>query len=275
MKSIFSTFVLTLALFLVSCDKTVVSPDQVPANTYDTLSSKFQRPITAIISGPSEGQQISSSSVSFAWSGGKSVASYFYCFDAGAWTATTVTSVTLDDLDEGPHKFQLKGLHFNGVIEEAIPQQRSFIVNAVVGPAVMFVPRRLSVKLNQDFTYDIWAEEVSSMLGCKLVLSYDASFLTISSMSAGNFLRANNGEPGAFPETIDKATGRATVELAVLGGNPRGVSGSGPIVTLACKALRTGTTQIYFSNVETTMRDANNVAIVLRDYVSGKLVITQ
>jgi len=270
---------LAFSMLLLACDKLVgpprvIQPQEVPRNLLDTSHPDFVWPLTKIEEGPSESSTWTSSSVSFRWSGNKEVGSYSYKHDADPWsTFGPDTGTTLTFLDEGPHTFTVKARHINGVTEEGDPPKRTFTVDAVQGPAVMFLPRLKTVSWNQSFTYDIKAEQVSGLLGCKLAFTYNKNAVRIDSAQAGLFLRSNGGSPSPVLSTIDNANGKATFELVVLGGKPKGVSGTGVLATVYCHALSSGSVDISFVAGETAFRDTVNAPVTIKELVNGRVTV--
>jgi hypothetical protein len=275
MKSRIPVIVFAAAILALQCDKIVISPNEIPANIYDTLSVNFVPPSAALTSGPSEGQVVQSASVVFAWSRGSSTGSCYYRMDNGPGRSTTRLDTTFTELDEGSHIFYLQGLHMNGVSQEPL-HPRSFTVNAVPGPSIMVKPRLQTCNLNDEFDCEIWAEEVTGLMGTKITVQFDKNYLmVVTNPQVGSFLRKNNGEIPSWNLQYDNANGKIVAELVVLGGNPRGVNGSGNLVTITFKAIQQGMTKINFStsDLETTYRDSQNNKIRIVQFISGNVII--
>jgi len=89
---------------------------------------------------PSEGQTINSNSVIFNWTGSDSGTpvhhlAYSWKLDEGSYSDfSTNTIIELNELSDGPHTFYVKA--FDGVLEDPIPAQRSFIVDTSEPPDV-------------------------------------------------------------------------------------------------------------------------------------------
>jgi Cohesin domain len=263
---------IALGLFLLGCEK-VSAPSEVLDNPLDTLSSAFSQPVATIISGPSESQTITVPSVTFTWQGNVGAKEFSYNCDAGGWSVWSAqTSATFDYLDEGTHTFAVRARHHNGITIERNPPQIDFTVDAVKGPSLMFCPRRTSILRRQTFTYDIKAEEVSFMYGTKMSIQYDPTYVTVTGIIAGAMVNSNSGTSILLP-TIDSIAHTITIEIATIGRTPKGVSGSGVIATLQCKAIVAGTTLFQFNSTQTLLRDTLNAPITPNTLVQGRVEI--
>jgi hypothetical protein len=263
---------IALGLFLLGCEQ-ISAPNEVLNNPLDTLSSAFSQPVAIIISGPSESQTVTVPSVTFTWQGNAGAKEFSYNCDAGGWSVWSAqTSATLNYLDEGKHTFAVHARHHNGITIERNPPQIDFMVDAVKGPSLMFCPRRTSVLRWQTFTYDIKAEEVSFMYGTKMSIQYDPTYVTVTGIIAGAMVNSNSGTSILLP-TIDSIAHTITIEIATIGRTPKGVSGSGVIATLQCKALVAGTTLFQFNSTQTLLRDTLNAPITPNTLVQGRVEI--
>jgi hypothetical protein len=260
------------AVYLSGC-VTPISPDEIFRNPIDTASTNFIPPRTTIIAGPQNNQTITTDSITIRWQGNEDAVLFCYKLDTEPWSAwTTGTSALLDYLDEGTHTILIKSKHRNTTTEESTPQLITFVVDAVKGPSAMFLPRRKFVNAGDAFSYDVRAEEVSILYGARLAIRYNPAIVLIDSIEAGPMMQGNGGSAILLP-TIDNKTSTALVDIAVVGRKPKGVSGSGILATLRCRALTTGSVDFTFSSSESSYRDTTNTPIPIRDLVPGKVVV--
>ncbi|MFZ1976846.1 MAG: cohesin domain-containing protein [Bacteroidota bacterium] len=262
---------ISIVLDISGCEQ-VSSPDSIFINPVDTVGNAFVAPITTIIAGPSDGQTITTDSVTFKWSGNNARNLFSYKYDTIQWTPFgTQTSLTLDYLDEGTHTFSVRSLHFNGTTIETNPPYVQYTVNAVNGPSLMFYPRRLIVANGQAFTYDINVVEVSLVYGAKLVMSYDPSLVNVTGAIVGSPL--NTGGSGVMLPTIDPVSKTITLDIAAIGRTPKGIDGTGAIVVLQCTALATGVELFQFNAAQTALRDTSNSPIPINTLIGGRVEI--
>jgi len=263
---------LMVCLALVSsCEKLPVAPETV-INELDTSHPGFIQPVTTIDSAPAP--TIAVPTATFSWHGNSSVALFSYRIDSSAWSGWTAgTGVTITYLDDGPHAFSVRGEHRNQVTVEAQPPVRNFTVSAVAAPAVIFQPRLLSVDSGAAFSYEIRTLGVTSLFASRLIVSYDPLIAAIDSVSPGGFLAGNGGSVLPPFVKIDNVTGTVEVDLVVVGGTPKGVSGGGVIAVLWCRSLRPGVCDFSFDASSAALRDTSNAAIVIHDIVNGRLIV--
>jgi hypothetical protein len=265
-------YFIAFGLFLPGCDR-LSAPSEALDNPLDTLSSAFSRPVTTILSGPSESQTVSASTITFTWQGNDGAKEYSYNYNASGWSEwSSQTSAAIDYLDEGLNSFAVRAKHKNGITIEQNPPQVNFTVDAVKGPSLMFYPRRKYASPGQAFTYDIKAEEVSHMYGTKMSITYDPSRVNVTGILVGTLINGNNSSCIVL-RTIDTIAHSIAIEIATIGRIPKGVSGSGVIATLQCRAIAAGTTLFQFNNSETLLRDTLNTPITPNTLVQGRVEI--
>jgi hypothetical protein len=261
-----------LGLLLNGCEQPS-APSDLLNNPLDTLSGAFARPVTILLGGPTESQTVNVSTITFTWSGNAGAKEYSYEYDTVGWSVwSSQTSATLDYLDEGQHTFTVRARHLISTIVEQNPRQVHFTVDAVKGPSLVFCPRCKYVSRGQIFTYDIKAEEVSFMYGTKMSIQYDPSLVNVTGILIGAMMMGNSGT-GILLPTIDSIAHTITIEIATVGRTPKGVSGSGVVATLQCRATVAGTALFQFNNTETLLRDTLNVPITPNTLVQGRVEI--
>jgi len=193
--------------------------------------------------------------------------------DSSGWsTSAGYTSAYLEYLDEGQHTFIVRALHLNTTSVESNPHVTLFTVDAVKGPSAMFTPRRIYAAVGQPFTFSVSAEEVNSLYGARLSIRYDPAKVAVDTISPGSMMQGNGGSAILLP-TIDNATGTILVDIATVGRHPKGVSGSGTLAVLKCRALTMGNADFTFVRSDCSYRDTLNTPVAIRDLVGGRVVI--
>ena len=248
--------ILTVAMVLIiffltwSCE---IFTDPGLENPFDTTASEFIPPRTKIISGPDEQQTVNTHTVTFAWQGNETSAEYSFSLDSLEWSKWSVdTTATFSLLDEGSHMFQVKS-RSPAEIEEDTASVRSFIVDAVQGPALMFFPRRVGVGTNNSFTLEIMAEEVSGLAGLSFEVPYNdpaIDFLDYDVFeSSSAFLAKDNATVLTIVEN-DETDEVLKVALGRAGGTTSGVDGTGTLMNITFQFTGSSGIQINLQNCE-------------------------
>lgn len=246
--------------------------------TQSTPPPALITPLTAIDTGPAENGIVTSSTVTFAFHGNADVDTFQYRIDAAAgdpWQSTRQTSLTFNYLDEGQHLFELRGVNRNNFYTERTFQNRTFVVDAVKGQSAMFYPLRKTVGNGQSFLYDIKAEEVDQLYAAKLTIDFNHAIVEVDSIQFGPFVRSSGGDALNFPSvnSIDNTFGSIIVNMVVVGGHPKGITGSGIIARLYCRSLAVGDCDFTFNAAGSALRDTLNAAITINSLVNGKVSV--
>ena len=257
-----------LILFLLSC-----SEDFVPDNPLDPENPTYIPPLVTITDGPQDGSTVSSSSVDFEWDGNEPAMTFRYRLDDESWSAwVSSKSTTFNYLDEGDYTVSVQGQYTTSDTSEVVSS--SFTVDAVSGSALRFYRLYTEAGLGDQIILDIYAEEVVSLAGAEIVVEFDYESVSYLSVSPGDFFLLNGGETILFDTlTVEAGTGTLRLDVAVLGGDPEYVSGTGVMASLVFQASGTGETEISFNAGATTLRKANNDVIEIEDLVGGLVLI--
>ena len=94
------------------------------------------------------------------------------------------TSIILDYLDEGTHRFQLQGEYPTGDISDII--EINFNVDAVLGPALIFFPRRHFTTQGNTVTFQVIAEEVYDLTGMEMIIQYNPEHIGVEAVRQGS-----------------------------------------------------------------------------------------
>ena len=259
-------FILLLGIIVFwSCEDIVVDQE----NPLDPGNPDYESPIVNIISGPGEGEVIDEPQVTFAWEGNELVDFYRYRFNANDWTDWSVeTSKTFDYLDEGNHSFSVQSQYLTGDTSQV--ENISFMVDAVTGPALMFYPRANFSSVGSNVTFQVLAEEVTSLTAAQFNVTFDPSKLEIVSVTQGSLLQLS-GE-SIFNVEFDNQTGSFSVVTAALGGDQPSGMGTGPLLEVVLTVKETGTSYLEFDGTE-LFRDPSNNDITINETVDGLVVV--
>jgi len=250
-----------IVLFLIlSC-----GDEFVPDNPIDPDNPDYIPPIVSIVSGPAEGETLSTESVVFTFSGNEESMLFRTRLDSNYWSGwISSLSVTLDYIDEGDHTFYLQGEYTTGDTSEII--SISFSVDAVSGPALLFFPRRHKAATGQTVTYQVLAEEVYNLAGAEFVLDYNPSKLVVEAVREGT-LFSSVGTPIFFYE-IDPGIGKLTITAAAWAGDELGFTGTGVIAEIDAVLAQNGNTTIDFDGDE-IFRNPENMQTNISEAVGG------
>ncbi|KAF0218296.1 MAG: proteinral secretion pathway protein [Geobacteraceae bacterium] len=119
-----------------------------------------------------------------------------------------------------------------------------------ISRALVNITAPKSVKVNDQFTVEIKASDVSNLYNAPFILVYDPIFLDFVGAAEGSFLK-QDGKPTSFRTTVDKNTGQVTIALNRVG-DVGGVSGAGTLLTATLKARNKGPASFGFMGVNFT-----------------------
>lgn len=265
------TFTVVSILFVSHC--TLTEEEPALENPFDPTDDNpdFVPVETRITSGPAEGEAVDDHTVTFTWEGNEGVVEYAYRLNESGWSAWSPdSSVTYTYLDEGIYTLEVKG-RYNEAAEDETPAVRSFEIDDIHGPALMFGPRKVEVSGETLFTVDIVAEEVINLAGVNVAAAFDPAFLQLEDITVYEtetaFFRTNGGTVVSFYE-YDNNSGSLTISCGVATGNPSGVDGTGAVAGVDFRAIGSGTTEVVF-DTDSKMRNPDNQDITLSDLVKG------
>ena len=241
----------------------------------DPNDPDFLSPYVEFIQTPEEGATLDICYVRFEWEGNQPSMKFSYQLDNNEWSDwSTEKSIEFDYLDEGDHTFQIKSQYFNSV-ESETPQEISFVVDDVQGPALIFYPRKVEVMNGSNFSVEITTEEVTNLAGIKAVVDFDPNYLMVCEIQVYDnedaFLKKNGGTLISFSE-YDNTSGYLKIESGIATANPAGVEGSGTLARITFKAKQSGSTEMFFDEYS-EMRNPDNENIVISEVVKGIVII--
>ena len=258
-------FIVFILLFW-SCEEIVVQQD----NLLDPGNPEYDPPVITFVSGPGGGETISTSEATFSWEGNDLVSEYRTKINNDPWGDwADHTSITLQYLDEGGYTFSIQGRYTTEDTSAVI--SNNFSVDAVQGPALMFYPRANFSSVGSNVTFQVLAEEVTSLTAAQFNVTFDPSKLEIVSVTQGSLLQIS-GE-SIFSTDFDNQAGSLSVITAALGGDLPSVDGTGVLLELVLEVKATGTSNLEFDGTE-LLRDPDNNNISISETVNG-LVISE
>jgi len=103
---------------------------------------------------------------------------------------------------------------------------------------------------------ELWVDSGELVMGATCRISYDKTKVRVNSIEVGPFLSTNGGTVTDLSE-YDNGQGLLTVALAVIGGDPSGVSGTGNLMSIELQAVsESPTSELTF--VSADLRDPVN-----------------
>ncbi len=125
-------------------------------------------------------------------------------------------------------------------------------------PAIVFFPDKIETKLGEYFLLDVYALELDSVGGAQIEINYNASSLSVSAVSKGNFFQGGN-DPIFVSENNN---GKLVIYVTYMGPEGATVSGTGNIATIAFLANIRGKTTLTISDTSVLLdKDANPIQI--------------
>ena len=264
--------ILIIVLFFIACFDTPEEPEW--DNPTDPDLPTFVEPETVIDDGPAEGAVVNDHTVTFQFSGNENVVEYSWKLNGGDWSDWgAVKSVTVDYLDEGDHEFQVKG-RYNDIEEDESPALRAFTIDAVQGPALRFLPRKVTIVSNAVFDVDIVVEEVENLAGLQLdiPLTGDLELINYQLYESGtDFLSKSCNQ---FLSIIDNDNGDFNAVIGRISETLPGVDGTGEVVRLTLKYTGTINSSLSFGT-GCELQDPEMNMIPLNETVDCVIEVTE
>ncbi|HID94728.1 MAG TPA: hypothetical protein EYP53_01545 [Candidatus Latescibacteria bacterium] len=258
-----------------------VSSDGGDATIKVTL--EVPQPDTEILSGPSEGEEVTALPVVFTFGGIgiEGPVQFSWRLNAGGTSGTwsdwsDEDEARLEDLDEsalvGSYVFEVRSRSSAGDVD-LTPAQRRFTVNAISGPSLMFSPRSLTVSPGSDFEIAIVVDEVSDLMLLHLVVGFNPSALEYITVDPEKDFLTKAGGSLVWPTPrIDTVKGIIDINAGVALSDPPGVSGTGILGRLKFRAKGPGISTVEFKG-GSELRDHTNADITVRQMLGCEVVI--
>tara|TARA_B100000579_G_scaffold83828_1_gene65418 strand:+ start:753 stop:1544 length:792 start_codon:yes stop_codon:yes gene_type:complete len=257
--------IILVLLFVWSCEEVTIEQD----NPLDPNNPIYNAPNVDFTSGTLEGDTVYVSDITFTWEGNELIAEYRTKLDDNDWLEwNNGSSIELEHLDEGDHRISLQGRYSTGDTSSIITT--NFVVDAVMGPALMFFPRRQIAVAGENVSFQILAEEVSNLSAAEFQLQFDPSDVQINDISPGSAF-ASLGEM-IFIKEIDNVNGFITISTAVFGESYPVFTGTGDIALIDVQIITSGEHAIQFDGSE-VFRDHENSNIIINDLINGLITV--
>ena len=266
--------ILSIAIIFLSCDAESIQY----GNDLDPNNPDYEEPETIILSQtPSlNDNKLNYDYITINWDGNTQNMEFQYRLDLQNWSQWQMEKfANLSYLDEGYHSFFVRGRYLSGD-EELMPDTLQFEVDAVEGPSLRIFPLLSKVSNNENFSFEIWAEEVTNIAGMEITLRYDMQKLTINDqdIAIGEFFSSNGGSVLNFNNIdYEAGFGTITIDIAIYSGSPEFVAGSGPVIRIDASSSSVGETYIELVSEKSTIRQSNDVSVPIESTLSGKVVI--
>ena len=114
---------------------------------------------------------------------------------------------------------------------------------------VGYTVSKTPIHLNDTFTLNIRAENISNLAGWQFDIAFDAAVLEAIDVTEGDFLKTDGGTTFSQGGQIDNAAGKIA-QLSAARLSTQGVSGTGTLLQVRFKAKFTGETQLLLENFE-------------------------
>ena len=265
--------VLILICMILSC-----SPQndlEPPTNPYDPDNPDYELPYVSFVCDIDLGEIIDTTVATIIWHGNETAYEYSYRYgleivtsDWSDWTQDT--SLTLRYLDEGNYQIDVKARTNQTVPMEGDANSFHFSVDAVQGPAVRCFPIFQSMSVGQESEIEIIAEEVDSLMGAEVHLTFNPAIIQIKSVAYSPFLYDGKEFSISFKE-IDNGNGTVKMVAVRGSGTQPTVSGTGTVAILEIEALSAGTTDVEINT--SVFKDQNNDSINIEQRVNGIVVV--
>ncbi len=199
------------------------------------LTSPSGGTFTPTITIPSS--SIDGSTITISWGGNEfsQEFSYRYKLTTDAWPENAwsdwkdVKEIILPYLDEGNYIFEVKSRFEAGT--ESDPSSFEFPINDVIGPALRFYPLYKEVEgTDVPFMMDVYAEEVTNLVGAQFEFTYDPSMVSFISTGPGSFLETSSH---ILIEEHDPAAGTVHLTLSTTEDAGVGLTGTGSLVQIS------------------------------------------
>ena len=249
-----------LFIFIFSCAEEFIAD-----NPLDPQNPEYIPPIFELLSGPNNGEIISTPYVTFDFDGNQSLMEFRTKLDTNAWSFwSDVKTVTFDHLDEGAYQVMFQSRFESGDTSEILLS--NFSVDAVTGPALVFFPRRKIASQGSNVIFQILAEEVYNLSAAEYRFTFDPSALQINSVSPGSGF-TSLGEV-IFIDEVNNSTGSVSISIAVFGEEYPKLSGTADLVFVDVQIIKDGNHLIEFDGSE-VFRDHENNPIIINDKING------
>jgi hypothetical protein len=257
-----------ISTLFIACEALPEGPDSI-WNPLDPANPNYAAPEPDDVTGPQNGETISSNSTTFNWSGPAGM-NYRHRVDDRAWSVyTTITGASVYNLDDGDHVFYLQARNEAG--SEGPINEYRFRVDAIQTPALYLYPQYAEITAGGSFTLDLYLEIADSAAALSSIITYNSSQLTCTAASipSVNFFSAAGGQLIEFID-YQSTPGEVVLDVAHVSGNPRQSNGTGVVLQLTFQHTGGSASSIEVAG-SSQLRDADNRDVALSQFVGSQV----
>ncbi len=211
---------------------------------------------------PLDSDTLNNALITCQWTGYDNAEEFRFKLDSNTWSAWKSDTSATVFLDEGMHTLIVTSRETEFNREDLTPDSIAFYIDAISGPALWIKKREIETTVSQPVSFTVLAEDVRDLMLGYIELTYDNAKIKIDSISPEeDFLTMNGGEIQMITEHADSLP-YAKVTFGIIGGVPKGVSGTGSLFTVNFLLKSPDSTIIGFS-ASTNLRDTVNTTISL------------
>ena len=264
---------IVVSLTLFSCEKV---PEKPPCDNFkDPDCEGYIKPNARLASFPAQGEIIDTNTITLSWNGNQinSVFSYKITGTSNWSDWSNTKSISYDCISDGGYNFYVKECYPSGD-EQANPTTLSFIIDYINGLSIVLVDQCIETTVNSEFEIFILLEEVDSILGAFISISFDPGIINLTERQALlSIISASLTNMVFIATEVQEANigGLIEINIARFGGEP-GNSNSKQIVGLKFRAISAGETQIII-NHNSELRDTNNNVIEINKLINATINI--
>ncbi len=271
MKAILACLIVTV---INNCEDIPVLPD-FPYNPLDPNNPNYISPRVTILTGPDSTNAMNTDSVVINWQGNQENMEFRYRLDNHSWSDySNIATTTYSKLDEYDHTFQIQGRYLTG--DEGIISTIPFTVNAITGPALFLMPKKVEISAHSQFLLELWVDETDSIAGVSTKILFNPQRLRIDNINfletgSESFLLNNGGQLITF-SNIQNDSGFVEIDCAVVTGNPKNVLGSGKVAGLTFSHISGNQSTVSFST-DSKLRKNDNQVVNINNLISTEILV--
>ena len=128
---------------------------------------------------------------------------------------------------------------------------------------IRLAPENINLKVGEEASIDVNAENVNDLFSVPLLLQYDPRLISIEEVHHGGFLSGGT-QAVALVERVDKEHGQAIISAARQP-NTAGVSGNGTLLSLVVRAIGKGSSKVSIVQVNAKDSRQKHIPVVTGD----------